>query len=415
MEIKDRLDELEQWGIEVILHNKPGIGPSVTRVVVHGLSLLYAGIVRLRLRLYRERYIHDHHLGVPVISIGNLTVGGTGKTPLTELLARALRERDRRVAILSRGYKSKRVRKVPRWKKWLAKLRGKPLPARLPRVVSDGKKVLLDSYVAGDEPFMLASNLPGVPVVVDKDRVKAGLHAITEFGADTLLLDDGLQYLRLKHRLDMVLVDRTAPWGNGYLLPRGTLREPKRHLKRASYIFITKCDGGDNTEFIAELRKLNRIAEIIECRHRPVHLENIHTRERIPLDRLYGAHIGSICGIAVPQSFEDGLRKLGAKLDATVHFADHHRFTQQDIKQFLDRCERRDVRMIVTTEKDFVRFPTIPSGVDIPIYFLRVEMEIIRGKEAFDRMIRIVCEPRQMPRPIYGAELTSASIESDFE
>jgi tetraacyldisaccharide 4'-kinase len=415
MEIKDRLDELEQWGMEVILQNKPGIVPSVTRVIVHALSLLYAAIVRLRLRLYRERYIHDHHLGVPVISIGNLTVGGTGKTPLTELLARALRAQGRKVAILSRGYKSKRVRKIPRWRKLLARLRGKPLPARLPRVVSDGKNVLLDSYTAGDEPFMLATNLPDVPVVVDKDRVKAGLHAIKQFGADILLLDDGLQYLRLKHRLDMVLVDRTAPWGNGYLLPRGTLREPKRHLKRASYVFITKCGEGDNSEFIAELRKLNRIAEMIECRHRPVHLENIHTRERLPLESVYGAHIGSICGIAVPKSFEEGLLKLGAKLDATVHFADHHRFTTLDIKKFMERCERRDVRMIVTTEKDFVRFPAIPPGIDIPIYFLRVEMEIVRGKEAFDRMIRILCEPRPVPRPIYGAELTSASLEGDFD
>lgn len=413
MEIKDRLDEWEQWGMEVILHNKPGIGPSVTRVLVHALSLVYAGVVRLRLRLYRERYIHDHHLGVPVISIGNLTVGGTGKTPLTELLARALRAQGRRVAILSRGYKSKKVRKISRWKKWMARLRGRPLPARLPRVVSDGNEVLLDSYVAGDEPYMLAKNLPGVPVVVDKDRVKAGLHAIKNFGADTLLLDDGLQYLRLKHRLDMVLVDRTSPWGNGYLLPRGTLREPKRHLKRASYIFITKCGEGDNSEFIAELRKLNRTAEVIECRHRPVHLENIHTREKVPLEALYGTHIGSICGIAVPKSFEEALVKLGAKLDAAVHFADHHRFTHHDIKSFLERCERRDVRMIVTTEKDFVRFPTLPNGVDIPIFFLRVEMEIVRGKDIFDRMIRIFCEPRPMPRPIYGAELTNASIEGD--
>ena len=383
--------------------------------VLFPVDLLLTLIVWLRRTAYRHGILSSWRAPVPVVVVGNITVGGTGKTPLTELLARALKAQGRKVAILSRGYKSKRVRKIPRWKKWLAKLRGKPLPARLPRVVSDGQKVLLDSYVAGDEPFMLATNLPGVPVVVDKDRVKAGLHAIKNFGTDTLLLDDGLQYLRLKHRLDMVLVDRTAPWGNGYLLPRGTLREPKRHLKRASYIFITKCGEGDNSEFVAELRKLNRIAEIIECRHRPVHLENIQTREKKPLEVLYGAHIGSISGIAVPKSFEEGLLKLGAKLDATVHFADHHRFTHQDIKQFLERCERRDVRMIVTTEKDFVRFPTLPPDLDIPIYFLRVEMEIVRGKESFDRMIRLLCEQRPMPRPIYGAELTSASMENDFE
>ena len=409
--MKDRLDELEQWAIEVILHRKPGLGPTLFRGFLRGLSWIYAGLVRLRLKLYRERYIHDHHLGVPVISIGNLTFGGTGKTPVAELLARALQKHGRKVAILSRGYKSKRVRKTPRLKKWWMKLRGIKPPPRPPRVVSDGEKVLLDSYTAGDEPFMLAHNLPGVPVVVDKDRVKAGLHAIKHFKADTLLLDDGLQYLRLKHRMDMVLVDRTAPWGNGFMLPRGTLREPPRHLKRASYIFLTKCGDGDNSEFIAELRKHNRVAEIIECRHRPMHLENIHTRERLPLETIYGAHIGAISGIAVPESFEDGLRKLGAKVDLVRRFADHHRFSAKDIRQFIERCERRDVRMIVTTEKDFVRFPEIPAPETFPICFLRVEIEIVRGKEAFDRMVRTLCEPREMPKPVYGSELIGVGLE----
>jgi tetraacyldisaccharide 4'-kinase len=410
MEIKDRLDELEQFAIEVILHNKPGITATLFRGFLHGLSWIYKGLVRLRLRLFRERIIHDHHLGVPVISIGNLTVGGTGKTPVAELLARAMLQNGRRVAILSRGYKSKRQRKARFWTKWMAKMRGIELPKNPPRVVSNGEKVLLDSYIAGDEPFMLAHNLPGVPVVVDKDRVKAGLYAIEHFGADVLLLDDGLQYLRLKHRLDMVLIDRTAPWGNGYLLPRGTLREPPRHLKRASYIFLTKCDGKDNSEIIAELRKYNRVAEIIECRHSPKYLENIHTRERIPLESLYGAHIGAVSGIAVPESFESGLTKLGAKVDVIKRFADHHRFSAKDIETFLARCEKRDVAMIVTTEKDFVRFPKMQPGL-VPIFFMRVEIEIIKGREIFDRMIRIICEPREVPKPVYGAEMVGLALE----
>src|SRR5439155_23775725 len=126
--------------------------PALFRRLFHVLSWVYAGAVRLRLKLYRDRMIHDHHLGVPVISIGNLTVGGTGKTPVTELLARALQKSGRKVAILSRGYKSKRVRKTPRWKKWLMKLRGEEPPPSPPRVVSDGQKIFLDSHVAGDEP-----------------------------------------------------------------------------------------------------------------------------------------------------------------------------------------------------------------------------------------------------------------------
>jgi tetraacyldisaccharide 4'-kinase len=371
---------------------------------------VYAGLIWLRVKCYRDRLFHDHHLGVPVISIGNLTGGGTGKTPVAELLARALQKEGRTVAILSRGYKSKRQKRARIWHKWLARVRGEKLPQNPPRIVSDGERVLLDSHTAGDEPYMLAQNLPGVPVVVDKDRVKAGLWAIDHLGADILLLDDGLQYLRLKHRLDMVLVDRTSPWGNGYMLPRGTLREPPAHLKRASYIFLTKCDGSDNTAITRELRRHNRVAEIIECRHKPVHLENIHTRERLPLERLYGAHIGAVSGIAVPESFESGLRKLGAKVDVTRRFADHHRFNEKDISQFMERCERRDVEMIVTTEKDFVRFPKVEDP-DVPIYFLRVEIEIVSGKEAFNRMIRILCDPREVPRPVYGSELIGAGRE----
>ncbi len=408
--MKDRLDELEQWAIEVILHHKYGFKESVARVALHMLSWIYKGAVRLRLKLYRERFIHDHHLGVPVISIGNLTVGGTGKTPVAELLAKALQKNGRRVAILSRGYKSKRQKRIRFWTKWLAAIRGEKLPQNPPRVVSDGEQVLLDSYQAGDEPFMLANNLPGVPVVVDKDRVKAGLHAINALGADTLLLDDGLQYLRLKHRLDMVLIDSTAPWGNGFMLPRGTLREPPRHLKRASYIFLTKCDGPNTTEIIQEIRKYNRVAEIIECRHRPKHLENIHTREKLPLESIYGAHVGALSGIAVPESFESGLRKLGAKVDLVRRFADHHRFSAKDIKEFINRCEKRDVHMIVTTEKDFVRFPKIPPA-DMPIVFMRVEIEIVTGKPIFDRMIRNLCETREVPRPVYGAELIGVGLE----
>ena len=411
MEIKDRLDELEQFAVEVILHGKTGFTANIFRAFLRLLSFVYAGLIRLRLKLYRERFIHDHHLGVPVISIGNLTVGGTGKTPVAELLARALQNNGRRVAILSRGYKSKRQKRVRVWRKWLARLRGAKLPQNPPRVVSDGKNILLDSFNAGDEPYMLARNLPGVAIVVDKDRVKAGAHAIEKFGSDILLLDDGLQYIRLKHRLDMVLIDRTAPWGTGYMLPRGTLREPPRHLKRASYIFLTKCDGGDNKELISELRRYNRVAEIIECRHRPLHLENIHTGEHISLEKLRAAYIGVVSGIAVPESFESSLRKLGAKVEVTRRFADHHRFSHRDIEEFIERCERRDVDMIVTTEKDFVRFPVLPPA-DVPIYFLRVEIEIVSGQLVFDRMIRILCEPREVPlHPVYGGELTGVALD----
>src|ERR1700760_2934184 len=219
-----RLDELEQYAIDVILERRHGVRPTLLRSTLRMLSHLYLGIVQLRIYLYRTRILKERQLGCLVISIGNLTVGGTGKTPVVEKFARALQKGGRRVAILSRGYKS-----VPRKRGWRSWFRGDSEP---PRIVSDGKSLLLDSLVAGDEPYMLAHNLRDVIVLVDKDRVKSGRFAIDKWKVDTLLLDDGLQYLHLKHRLDIVLVDRQAPFGNEFLLPRGTLREPPRNLRR---------------------------------------------------------------------------------------------------------------------------------------------------------------------------------------
>lgn len=390
---KEAVEELEQYAIEVILERRRGLKAALLRLLLWLFSLLFRLVVWTRHLLFRNRFIlKDHHLGTLVISIGNLTVGGTGKTPVVELLARSLNERGRRVAILSRGYKSARVRKrkFTLRQRLGAKLQGRRLPEPPPRVVSNGASVLLDSRLAGDEPFMLAKNLPGVAVVVDKNRVKGGLHAIRELGADTLLLDDGLQYLKLRHRLDIVLIDRTAPFGNEHLLPRGTLREPHKNLRRASYIVITKCDGSDNSELIARLRRYNRVAEIIECRHGPKHLVNAVTRQKKPLSLLQGKYVGALSGIAVPESFENGLRELGASIDTTRRFADHHRFTEDEVYGFIEHCERRDCDLVVTTEKDFVRFPPLPY-TDIPVFYLRVEIEILRGHEAWEKLVDRVC------------------------
>ncbi len=393
--MKDLLEDIESFGIDVIMNNRRGLRARLLRVLLRSLSGVYGRAVAFRLWLFRERFIHDHHLGVPVISIGNLTVGGTGKTPVVEMLAKALRDRGRRVAILSRGYKSKRQRKPPLLRRLAAALglMRKPRKPR-PRVVSDYDRVRInDAYLAGDEPLMLARNCPGVPVIVDRDRVHGGSYAIREFGADVLLLDDGLQYLRLKHRHDIVLVDRTAPWGTGHLLPRGTLREPPKNLKRASYIFLTKSDG-DSDEIVTDLRRHNQVADIIECRHRPVHLQDIQSGQILPLSELRGKFVGALSGIAVPQSFENLLRKLGAKVDVYQRFTDHHRFHEREIHQFVERCLRRDVHYIITTEKDFVRLPAM-TVTDVPFLFLRVEIEILRGRETFEKMVNLIAEPRR--------------------
>ena len=264
--------------------------------------------------------------------------------------------------------------------------------------MSDGRSILLDSRMAGDEPYMLAVNLKDVIVLVDKNRVASGLYAIEKMGCDTLLLDDGMQFLKLKHRLEIVLVDRQAPFGNEYLLPRGTLREPPRNLRRASYVFITKSTAEGNAELIKRIRKYNRTAEIIECSHRPQYLEHVLTGERLPLDWLRGKHVGALSAIAVPKSFEDGLRKLGAKVELTRHFADHHRFTEREIAGFLKRCGNRALDAVITTEKDYVRFPRL-AAPEVPIYFLRVEIEILSGAESWQSCVDRICNPQPMMPP----------------
>jgi tetraacyldisaccharide 4'-kinase len=391
--MSQRSETLEQFAIDVILNRRHGFRASALRVILHGLSFVYERIILLRLFLYRHRIFRERTLGCLVISIGNLTVGGTGKTPIVEKFAEALRSGGRRVAILSRGYKS-----VPQP---TAKPRGAPFAKKTPappRIVSDGKSLLLDSLTAGDEPYMLANNLKDVIVLVDRNRVNAGLYAIKELKADTLLLDDGLQYLHLKHRLDIVLIDRQAPFGNEYLLPRGTLREPPRSLRRASYIFITKCTGEPNDQLISRIREYNRTAEIIECAHKPLHLQNVFTGERLPLEKLRDTFIGSLCGIAQPESFEDGLRKLGAKIELSKHYTDHHRYSEGELQSFINRCLRRDLAMIVTTEKDAVRFPRLLKP-EVPIYFLRVEIEILSGHESWEHCVARICQPQPMLSP----------------
>jgi tetraacyldisaccharide 4'-kinase len=388
-----RLENLEQFGIDVVLERRHGIRASILRGILYALSFIYGRLVQLRLYLYRKRILRERALGCLVISVGNLTVGGTGKTPIVEKFARALQVGGRRVAILSRGYKS-----VPRKRKWLDRLRRKE--ADPPRVVSDGKSLLLDSLTAGDEPYMLAHNLKDVIVLVDKDRVKSGRLAIDKWNVDTLLLDDGLQYLHLKHRLDMVLVDRQAPFGNEFLLPRGTLREAPRNLRRASYIFITKNTGESNDALIQRIRRYNRTAEIIECAHKPLYLQNVFSDEQFPLERLRDAFIGSICGIAAPESFEGALKKLGAHVDLAKHYIDHHYYTEAELTNFIHRCIRRDLAMIVTTEKDAVRMPRLTEAqVKVPIYFLRVEIEILSGHESWEHCVARICKPQPMLSP----------------
>jgi tetraacyldisaccharide 4'-kinase len=388
---RHKAEEFEQFAIDVIMGRREDMPAILFGAFLQVCSYLFSGIVQLRWWLYRNRILRDQPLGCLVVVVGNLTVGGTGKTPVVEKFARALRDRGRKVAILSRGYKSKAP---PLWKKWWFWLNHtEDAP---PRVVSDGQNVLLDSELAGDEPYMLARNLPGVVVLVDKDRVKAGAYAIKRFGCDTLVLDDGFQYLPLKGRLNLLLVDKTNPFGNGFLLPRGILREPIKHLKRASYVFLTKSKGVRDEELETMIRRFNPDAEIIECAHKPQYLQRLDGEERLPLSALANRRIGAFSGIAAPESFEGFLRETGARLGYAKRFLDHHRFTAEELQTVFQEALQAKVEMLITTEKDAVRISS-PHTIPLPCYYLRLEIDILRGAADFDEAVGKICFPHGVP------------------
>jgi tetraacyldisaccharide 4'-kinase len=380
------LENTETFLLEVILEERRGTRAAIVRALLQVLSKVFEAIIKIRQFLYNVRILRDSTLGVQVIAIGNLTVGGTGKTPVVEKFARELRDKGRNVAILSRGYRSK-AKPFHTWLLNKLLLRDDTTP---PRVVSDGKSLLLDSEMAGDEPYMLASNLKDVVVLVDKDRVKSGRYAIEKFGCDTLLLDDGFQYWKLRgRRQDIVLIDRQSPFGNERLLPRGTLREPPSHLARASFIFITKSDGNTG-ELRRRIAELNPKADIIECVHHPLYFEDVFTGQRMGLDFVRGQKVASFSGIAQPESFEQSLVKLGGDLVYAKRFADHHRFTQQEVLNAINRSKKRQAEIIITTQKDAVRFPKLDRR-DLPIYFMRVEIKIVGGADGFEDCVRKIC------------------------
>ncbi len=379
-------EALETFVLEVILEERRGKRAAIARFVLYLVSKGFLVLVKMRRLMYDLRLLRDSTLGIQVIAVGNLTVGGTGKTPVVEKFARELQNQGRTVAILSRGYRSK---PPPLTRRLIDRLlfRSDTTP---PRVVSDGKSLLLDSETAGDEPYMLASNLRDVVVLVDKDRVKSGRYAIEKFGCDTLLLDDGFQYWKLAgRRRDIVLIDFQTPFGNEHLLPRGTLREPPSHVSRANTIFITKSDG--NTAALRRrIAKHNPNAGIIECVHAPLYFEDVFTGERHGLALIKGRRVAALSAIAQPESFENSLRDQGVELVYTKRFADHHRFTQQEILNAINRSKKKQAEMILTTQKDAVRFPKIDRR-DLPIYFMRVEIKILKGAKDFNDCVRQIC------------------------
>ncbi len=335
------------------------------------LSWLYIAIVKTR-RLIYEKLKKKKHLSAAVISVGNITVGGTGKTPFVMMLAKYLKNRKKKVAILSRGYKRK---KSPG--------RGEGIEKGI-SVVSTGKDVLLTPEEAGDEPYMMAKYLANVPVMVGRDRIKSGQYAIASFNSEVLILDDAFSYYPLSRNLEVVLIDATCPFGNHHCLPRGIMREPMSSLKRADIIALTKSNLVSPEEvdlIINNLKKYNPYAAILKCVHKPIDLINLATGETMPLSFLRHKEIAALSSIGSPESFEKILEEVGAKVVKTIRYPDHHYYTRDNFIQILEEAE---YNFIVTTEKDTTRFKkefwNLEKIARINFFSLRIEMQIIKGE-----------------------------------
>jgi tetraacyldisaccharide 4'-kinase len=329
-----------------------GAWPALQRGGLWTASVGYGSVVLLRNTLYDRGWRRTYHAGVPVVSIGNLTLGGTGKTPCVEYAARFYREHHRKVVILSRGYGT--------------------------------------GGGANDEAMVLAENLPDVPHLQGPDRVDLAERAIDEFGADVLVLDDGFQHRRLARDLDVVLLDATQPWGHGYLFPRGFLREAPDALGRADLVVLTRCDQvsslerGRLREVVKETAPGVALAEAI---HRPLELVD-SVQARAPLSELDGRPVAAFCGIGNPESFQRTLRALGARVEAFRAFPDHHAYGPLDIG-WLERWARRlkSECLVVTTQKDLVKL-RLPALGDRKLWALRVGLHLESGQDALDRKLK---------------------------
>lgn len=322
------------------------------------LSLLYGGIIRLRNRMYDLGFFKTEKLGCRVISVGNITVGGTGKTPMVIMLANLLKERGYRPTVLSRGYGGKNRNPVT--------------------VVSDGNNILVGHGEAGDEPVLIAKSAKGVPVITGPKRYLTGKYAIDHLGTDVLILDDTFQHRSLFRNIDVVLLDGKNPFGNGFLLPRGGLRESAKALKRADIIVLTGTDR-------EEENKLPPVP-IFRGYHKPKDLVKGDKDDIHPLEYLKGKKVCAFAGIAKPESFRKTLNSLGGEIVAFIPFSDHHRYTTGDLEEIKKISLNSSAEITITTEKDGIKLIDFPEFFR-DIYLLRIEMEIVDHHKEFEEII----------------------------
>ncbi len=333
-------------------------GPLVRLILLPAafVALFVAGGARLHRALYERGVLARRHLSCRVVSIGNLTTGGSGKTPLAAQLALELQQRGHRVVLASRGYGSRRRTPVS--------------------VVSDGRRIVGDLQSSGDEPLLLASRAIGVPVVVGRDRGLAGLRAVAAFDADVLVLDDGFQHHRLARDLEIVAIDGVFAFGNGRVLPRGPLRESASRLDRADALVLV--DGPMGAEATAIVERYAASRPRYYAHRKPASLRAFASTEAISPGSLHGMKVGLLAGIAHPENFRRSLEGLGAEVVAERIFADHHRYRAADLRGLA-----RQADIWITTEKDAVKLRGDWLG-NVDLRVLRLDLVFQGGSDWVD-------------------------------
>ena len=334
-------------------------------LLFRGVSIFYCLGLRLNRLAHRLGVSPARSLPARVISVGNLTLGGTGKTPVVLLIAGILRDQGRKPAVLSRGYGGHSHNRV--------------------NVVCDGKKVLLSADVAGDEPVMIAERLKNIPVLTGKNRFLTGFHALEHFGVDTLILDDGYQHLALKRDLNILLFDQEKPLGNGYLFPAGELREPVDASDRADVICFTRCQENGNSGLQRAMPELPENVPVIETALRVKSVVRLDNQETMDAEILRDQPVAAFCGIAKPGDFRHTLETAGARVVFFSAFRDHHRYVANDLEIIEKEARKRGAKYILVSEKDSVKID--PSLFSLPVFKVSIDVEILAGREGFTKLL----------------------------
>ena len=350
---------------KLISGQKSGPSAAVLRFFLNVAATFYSVAIGLRTFLYAKGLFKTHHAGVKVISIGNITVGGTGKTPLVIWLYKEITENSKlktqnyKCAILTRGYKA-----------------------------TQNSKLKTQNY--SDEAAILSQRCPQAKVIVNPDRVAGAAEAVNRFGAEVLIMDDGFQHRRLARNLDIVTIDATRPFGCGRLLPAGLLREPVTALARADAVVITRCDQTQEAELAEleqKLRQINSNMVIARSIHAPICAESAE-RKKISLESLRGRKVFAFCGIGNPQAFLSTLNMLGCDVVASRVYDDHHYYDSDDVASIYEQAMCGKAELILTTHKDWTKIVRLGDlGAKMPLAYLAIELKFISGEDKLRDLI----------------------------